>query len=107
MRKHPVAMIVISAMFLTANLAGSAWAGVEAEQTKLPDRPASLTLQQFAAMETISQQPEHVAISDISATFGEDFTDPVPGTAANILQGVAYTGFPTILTILLIAAAPL
>jgi len=74
-----------------------------------PARPSPLTPEQFNHILKLEAQPEHAAVLDVHATFKSDREKEMEFTRASddfwtlVYQG----GFPTVILIMLIVAAPL
>jgi len=100
MTRSLIALLIVTIAFLAAPLA--AYAGP-------PARPLALTPAQFDALGELENQPQHVAVLDVHATFKSEREKSLDATRlSDDIFTVAWTGgVPAAVIICLIAAAPL
>jgi hypothetical protein len=74
-----------------------------------PNRPVPLTADQYAALQDLERQPEHRARRNVPASYAE--TASPPDISGRLEADLVHHGFqavaPSILLVVLIAAAPL
>ena len=93
---------IIGGMSLLAFCPMTSWADP-------PARPAGLTVPQFKHLQTLQTQPEHATVLELKASYQSEREKNLEMTRlSDDIFTVAWTGgFPLIIILLLIAAAPL
>ena len=74
-----------------------------------PARPVPLTAAQYDALRKLEQQPAHQARRDVPASYAESASPPDVSSRreSDLIHHGFQAGLPTLLLIILIAAAPL
>lgn len=74
-----------------------------------PSRPLNVTSTQFDELQRLESAPEHSAVLEVHASYKTDHEKQIDMTrrADDVASGVMVIGYPTLIMILLIAAAPL
>lgn len=74
-----------------------------------PDRPLELTPEQYAQLQQIQAESDHQAIVDVHASYSTEREERIEADriANDITTGMWQATYPVVITILLIAAAPL
>jgi hypothetical protein len=74
-----------------------------------PPRPLAITSTQFEELQRLQNDSEHVSVADIHASYKTEHELQIERTrlADDISTSVMLIGYPTLIIVLLIAAAPL
>jgi hypothetical protein len=98
--RRVIASILIAAILLAVPTAVSA---------APPPRPLDVTPSQFNELQKLEADPQHVAVLDVHASYKSEHEKQLEATllSNDILTVVFSGGYPTLVLVLLIMAAPL